>query len=173
MLDWVGQWVGHHSQLQKPGQTRIYFVDYWRQYLNCSVCFQSLQGLPGDESVECTDSDKHMSVVVVLNSVELLVDLMRFPGQLVPFSAKAIFTSHISAAGESDSADYDSCDSPLEPNSPLCGFYERIDGERYVDIAVFLDTFLYLFIAILFITVFYDNYRWILSHGIFWILTFW
>ncbi|XP_020088664.1 serine/threonine-protein kinase EDR1-like isoform X1 [Ananas comosus] len=86
-------------------------------------------GLPGDESVECTDSDKHMSVVVVLNSVELLVDLMRFPGQLVPFSAKAIFTSHISAAGESDSADYDSCDSPLEPNSPLCGFYERIDGE--------------------------------------------
>jgi hypothetical protein len=61
-----------------------------------------------------------MSVVVMLKSVEFLVDLMRFPGQLVPFSSKAIITSHISAAGESDSADYDSCDSPLEPNSPLC-----------------------------------------------------
>lgn len=72
-----------------------------------------------------------MSVVVVLNSVELLVDLMRFPGQLIPFSAKAIFLSHIAAAGESDSAENDSCDSPLEPNSPLCGFSDRVDMERY------------------------------------------
>lgn len=71
-----------------------------------------------------------MSVVVVLNSVELLVDLMRFPGQLIPRSTKAIFMSHISAAGESDSAENDSCDSPLEPNSPLYGFSERIDNER-------------------------------------------
>ncbi|KAG8070185.1 hypothetical protein GUJ93_ZPchr0006g44606 [Zizania palustris] len=77
-------------------------------------------GIPNEEYHEYDDSSKHMSVVVMLKSVEFLVDLMRFPGQLVPFSSKAIITSHISAAGESDSADYDSCDSPLEPNSPLC-----------------------------------------------------
>lgn len=88
-----------------------------------------LQGIPSDGAVEYTDSYKHMSVVVVLNSVELLVDLMRFPGQLIPFSAKAIFFSHFSAAGESDSAENDSCDSPLEPNSPLCGFSDRQDVE--------------------------------------------
>ncbi|KAH7682109.1 Non-specific serine/threonine protein kinase protein [Dioscorea alata] len=86
-------------------------------------------GIPSDGAVEYTDSYKHMSVVVVLNSVELLVDLMRFPGQLIPFSAKAIFFSHFSAAGESDSAENDSCDSPLEPNSPLCGFSDRQDVE--------------------------------------------
>lgn len=85
------------------------------------------QGLPSDGTVNCMDSNKHMSVIVVLNSVELLVDLIRFPGQLVPRSAKAIFMSHISPAGESDSAENDSCDSPLEPNSPL---YERRDPER-------------------------------------------
>lgn len=38
--------------------------------------------------------------------------------------------SHISAAGESDSAENDSCDSPLEPNSPLYGFSERMDPDR-------------------------------------------
>ncbi|XP_039127182.1 serine/threonine-protein kinase EDR1-like isoform X2 [Dioscorea cayenensis subsp. rotundata] len=86
-------------------------------------------GIPNDGAIEYTDSCKHMSVVVVLNSVELLVDLMRFPGQLIPFSAKAIFLSHIAAAGESDSAENDSCDSPLEPNSPLCGFSDRVDME--------------------------------------------
>ncbi|KAL0906832.1 hypothetical protein M5K25_025358 [Dendrobium thyrsiflorum] len=88
-------------------------------------------GLPPDGGVECADSYKHISVVVMLNSVELLVDLMRFPGQLIPFSTKAIFISHIPAAGESDSAENDSCDSPLEPNSPLCGFSDRMDGEGY------------------------------------------
>ncbi|XP_066321586.1 serine/threonine-protein kinase EDR1-like isoform X3 [Miscanthus floridulus] len=72
-----------------------------------------------------------MSVVVMLKSAEFLVDLMRFPGQLVPFSSKAVITSHMSAAGESDSADYDSCDSPLEPNSPLCAQrQEQDDGNR-------------------------------------------
>ncbi|KAG1346737.1 serine/threonine-protein kinase EDR1 [Cocos nucifera] len=86
-------------------------------------------GLPDDVAVECADSYKHMSVVVVLNSVELLVDLMRFPGQLIPFSTKAIFISHISAAGESDSAENDSCDSPLEPNSPLYGFSDKTEAE--------------------------------------------
>ena len=72
-----------------------------------------------------------MSVVVVLNSVELLVDLMRFPGQLIPFSAKSIFASHISVAGESDSAENDSCDSPLEPNSPLCGLSDKVEADVY------------------------------------------
>ncbi|XVF58590.1 hypothetical protein PTKIN_Ptkin07bG0078400 [Pterospermum kingtungense] len=86
-------------------------------------------GLPNDGTVQCTDSYKHMSVIVVLNSVELLVDLMRFPGQLIPRSTKAIFMTHISAAGESDSAENDSCDSPLEPNSPLFGFSERVDPD--------------------------------------------
>ncbi|KAJ8505974.1 hypothetical protein OPV22_006860 [Ensete ventricosum] len=86
-------------------------------------------GLPSDGGVECADSYKHMSVVVTLNSVELLVDLMRFPGQLIPFSTKAIFISHISAAGESDSAENDSCDSPLEPNSPLYGLPDKLEAE--------------------------------------------
>lgn len=91
------------------------------------------QGLPSDGAVQHTDSYKHMSVLVVLNSVELLVDLMRFPGKLIPCSTRAIFMSHISAAGESDSAENDSCDSPLEPNSPLYGFSERADVDRYAD----------------------------------------
>ncbi|XP_031256032.1 serine/threonine-protein kinase EDR1-like isoform X2 [Pistacia vera] len=86
-------------------------------------------GLPNDGAVECVDSYKHMSVIVVLNSVELLVDLMRFPGQLIPRTTKAIFMTHVSAAGESDSAENDSCDSPLEPNSPLYGFSERVDPD--------------------------------------------
>ncbi|URE07076.1 STYKc [Musa troglodytarum] len=86
-------------------------------------------GLPSDGGVECADSYRHMSVVVTLNSVELLVDLMRFPGQLIPFSTKAIFISHISAAGESDSAENDSCDSPLEPNSPLYGLPDKLEAE--------------------------------------------
>ncbi|KAI9093183.1 hypothetical protein K1719_027197 [Acacia pycnantha] len=84
-------------------------------------------GLPDDGVPECADSYKHLSVVVVLNSVELLVDLMRFPGQLYPQSTKAIYMTHISAAGESDSAENDSCDSPLEPNSPLYGVSETVD----------------------------------------------
>ncbi|NP_001167856.1 uncharacterized isoform X2 [Zea mays] len=86
-------------------------------------------GLPDDGAVGFVDSYKHMSVVVSLNSMVLLVDLMRFPGQLIPFSAKAIFISHISAAGESDSAENDSCDSPLEPNSPLYGLSDKVEVE--------------------------------------------
>ncbi|XP_058219502.1 serine/threonine-protein kinase EDR1-like isoform X2 [Rhododendron vialii] len=86
-------------------------------------------GLPNEEAVESVDSYHHMSVIVVLNSMELLVDLMRFPGMLIPRSTKAIYMTHISAAGESDSAENDSCDSPLEPNSPLYGVSERIDSD--------------------------------------------
>ncbi|KAG9138436.1 hypothetical protein Leryth_012726 [Lithospermum erythrorhizon] len=85
-------------------------------------------GLPTEGVSEYVDSDKHMSVFVVLNSAEMLVDLKRFPGQLIPRSTKAIFLTHISA-GESDSAENDSCDSPLEPNSPLYGYTERADPE--------------------------------------------
>ncbi|OIW19974.1 hypothetical protein TanjilG_31848 [Lupinus angustifolius] len=87
-------------------------------------------GFPNDGTVECVDSYKHMSVIVVLNSVEMLVDLMRFPGQLLPRSTKAVFMTHISPAGESDSAENDSCDSPLEPNSPLFGVSESAEKEE-------------------------------------------
>ncbi|XP_073298665.1 probable serine/threonine-protein kinase SIS8 isoform X1 [Primulina huaijiensis] len=86
-------------------------------------------GLPTEGVSDCADSYRHMSVLVVLNSVELLVDLMRFPGQLIPRSTKSIFMTHISAAGESDSAENDSCDSPMEPNSPLYGVPEKVDTE--------------------------------------------
>ncbi|BAT92362.1 hypothetical protein VIGAN_07106000 [Vigna angularis var. angularis] len=87
-------------------------------------------GLPNDGVTECQDSYKHMSLIVVLNSVEMLVDLMRFPGQLLPRSTKAVFMTHISGAGESDSAENDSCDSPLEPNSPLFGVSESVEKEE-------------------------------------------
>lgn len=89
------------------------------------------QGLPTEGNSECADSYKHMSVLVVLNSVELLVDVMRFPGQLMPLSTRALVMTHVSA-GESDSAENDSCDSPLEPNSPLYGYSERVDSERLI-----------------------------------------
>ncbi|KAI3456149.1 hypothetical protein Pfo_012812 [Paulownia fortunei] len=85
-------------------------------------------GLPREGVMERTDTYKHMSVIVVLNSVELLVDLARNPGKLVPCSAKAVFLSHLSA-GESDSAENDSYDSPIEPNSPLCGFSDQTEVE--------------------------------------------
>lgn len=91
----------------------------------------------------------------MLNSVELLVDLMRFPGQLIPFSTKAIFISHIPAAGESDSAENDSCDSPLEPNSPLCGFSDRMDGEGYESHVPFV--LIFSFPSFLFYSCFIDN----------------
>lgn len=100
--------------------------------LKSQLCFPlSYQGLPTDGAMECADSYKHMSVIVVLNSVELLVDLMRSPGQLIPRSTKGLFMTHFPAAGESDSAENDSCDSPLEPDSPLYGFSERVDHERF------------------------------------------
>ncbi|CAM8982855.1 unnamed protein product [Rhodiola kirilowii] len=91
-------------------------------------------GLPNEGAFECFesfDSYRHMSVIVMLKSVELLVDLMRFPGQLIPQSSKGILLTHMSAAGESDSAENDSCDSPLEPNSPLFGFPEGHDIEKF------------------------------------------
>ncbi|XP_047331169.1 probable serine/threonine-protein kinase SIS8 [Impatiens glandulifera] len=95
-------------------------------------------GLPSDGIMERSDSHKHMSVTVILNSVEQLVDLVRSPGQLLPNSTKAILMSHISAAGEGDCADNDSCDSPLEPNSPLCSFTDQVGVERVENSDAFL-----------------------------------
>ncbi|KAG8385437.1 hypothetical protein BUALT_Bualt03G0045200 [Buddleja alternifolia] len=85
-------------------------------------------GLPREGVMERTDSYKHMSVIVVLNSVELLVDLARNPGKLIPYSVKAVFLTHPSA-GESDSAENDSYDSPIEPNSPHCVFPDHTEVE--------------------------------------------
>ncbi|CAH8310443.1 unnamed protein product [Eruca vesicaria subsp. sativa] len=87
-------------------------------------------GLSTDGAAESVDSYKHISVTVFLHSLEMLVDLMRSPGQLIPLSTKAIYMSHISAAGESDSAENDSCDSPLEPNSPMFGYPELENAEK-------------------------------------------
>ncbi|CAM6128667.1 unnamed protein product [Calypogeia fissa] len=80
-------------------------------------------------SLICANPNKHLSNIVCLNDMELLVDVTRHPGHLRPFSRKALIMYHISGAGDSDSADYDSCDSPLEPNSPLFGYPDRLDTE--------------------------------------------
>ncbi|KAF6157953.1 hypothetical protein GIB67_015269 [Kingdonia uniflora] len=83
--------------------------------------------LLGDGGIGLADSYKHISVIVALNSVVLMVDLMKFPGKLVPCSSKVIFMSRIFVLGESDSAENDSCDLPLEPNSPLSSVLDRVD----------------------------------------------
>lgn len=75
--------------------------------------------------MERTDSYKHMSVIIALNSLEFLVDLVRNIGKLIPCSDKAIFLTHFSA--KSDSAENDSYGSPVEPNSPLCGFRGQVE----------------------------------------------
>nr|GEU74904.1 serine/threonine-protein kinase EDR1-like [Tanacetum cinerariifolium] len=134
--------AGHDDASHVPGSQGVQLLGHIKngscrprailfKVLADTVGFESrlVVGLPNEGVGECIDSYKHVSVVVVLNSVELLVDLMRFPGQLIPQSTKAIFMTHISGAGESDSAENDSCDSPLEPNSPLYGFSERIEHD--------------------------------------------
>eukprot|EP01018_Ginkgo_biloba_P014533 Gb_10079 [translate_table: standard] len=82
-----------------------------------------------DRVITYADPYKHMSLLVGLNSTELLVDVMRSPGQLIPFSRRALIIYHVSGTGESDSAENDSCDSPLEPNSPMFGFSDKMDSE--------------------------------------------
>ncbi|GLJ15497.1 hypothetical protein SUGI_0254480 [Cryptomeria japonica] len=82
-----------------------------------------------DKAIAYKESPKHMSLLVELNSVDMLVDIMRSPGQLIPFSVRALIIYHISGSGESDSAENDSCDSPLEPNSPNFGFPDKLEGE--------------------------------------------
>ncbi|KAH9331002.1 hypothetical protein KI387_003110, partial [Taxus chinensis] len=83
-----------------------------------------------DRVILQADPDRHMSLLVGLNSIELLVDVMRSPGQLIPFSVKALVMHHFSGAVESDSADNDSCDSPLEPSSPMFGMSDKYYSER-------------------------------------------
>ncbi|CAN4105596.1 unnamed protein product [Withania somnifera] len=75
-------------------------------------------GFPRGGALECTDSSKHISVTVILDSVELLVDLKNFPGKLFPCSTKQLLRSHF--FGESDSVETDSCNSPMDPISPTC-----------------------------------------------------
>ncbi|KAH9329686.1 hypothetical protein KI387_001794, partial [Taxus chinensis] len=82
-----------------------------------------------DKAIAYRESSKHMSLLVELNSVDMLVDIMRSPGQLIPFSVRALIIYHISVSGESDSAENDSCDSPLEPNSPNFAFPDKLGGE--------------------------------------------
>ncbi|KAG0573296.1 hypothetical protein KC19_VG166200 [Ceratodon purpureus] len=97
------------------------------KFLGDSVGLQSrllmglqLEAVPS-RSLICANPNKHLSNVVTVNGIDLLVDVMRLPGYLRPFSRKVLVTYHIAGAGDSDSADYDSCDCPLEPNSPLYG----------------------------------------------------
>ncbi|XP_024380362.1 probable serine/threonine-protein kinase SIS8 isoform X2 [Physcomitrium patens] len=105
------------------------------KFLGDSVGLQSrlLMGLQWEaipsSSLTCANSNKHLTNIVTVNGIDLLVDVMRHPGYLRPFSRKALVMYHIAGAGDSDSADYDSCDSPLEPNSPLYGFPDKLDHE--------------------------------------------
>lgn len=82
-----------------------------------------------DKAIAYRESLKHMSLLVELNSVDMVVDIMRSPGQLIPFSARALIIYHVTGSGEDDSAENDSCDSPLEPNSPNFGFADKFEGE--------------------------------------------
>lgn len=79
--------------------------------------------------MERTDSYKHMSVTVFLDSIEFLVDLARVPGKLTPCTSEAIFFSHLIASHESESTG-NSYDSPMEPCSPICGFPGQADLEK-------------------------------------------
>lgn len=82
-------------------------------------------GLPKEGVIERRDSYKHISVTVVIDSVELLVDLVRFPGKLTPCTSETIFLYHTS---ESESIG-NSYNSPIEPSSPTCGFSGPVDIE--------------------------------------------
>ncbi|CAA2937387.1 Probable serine/threonine-protein kinase drkD [Olea europaea subsp. europaea] len=55
----------------------------------------SVEGLPRGGVMERADSFKQMSAIVVLNSVELLGDLMHFPGKLTLSSGEALFLTHL------------------------------------------------------------------------------
>ncbi|XP_024544374.1 probable serine/threonine-protein kinase SIS8 isoform X2 [Selaginella moellendorffii] len=95
------------------------------KYLADAIGLKSrlLMGLQLDSvpstSLICSNPRRHLTNVVHLNGKELLVDVMRHPGLLRSFTVKALVMYHISGPGDSDSTEYDSCDSPLEPNSPL------------------------------------------------------
>lgn len=82
-----------------------------------------------DRVIHQPEPDKHMSLLVGLNSIELLVDVMRSPGQLIPFSMRSLMLCHFPGGVESDSADNDSCDSPLEPSSPMFDLSDKYCNE--------------------------------------------
>lgn len=90
-----------------------------------------LEAVPSS-SLICANPNKHLSNVVAVDGIDLLVDVMRHPGYLRPFSRKALVMYHIAGAGDSDSAEYDSCDSPLEPNSPMYGVPDKLENEMLV-----------------------------------------
>ncbi|KVH89488.1 Armadillo repeat-containing protein 3 and Serine/threonine-protein kinase CTR1 [Cynara cardunculus var. scolymus] len=92
-----------------------------------ALVYHIIRGLPKDGELERTDLHRHVSVIVELNSAELLVDIVRYPGHLVPFSTKAVYMSHVYVIGQGDSGENDSCDSPIEPNSPVHGAVESVD----------------------------------------------
>ncbi|XP_019175976.1 PREDICTED: serine/threonine-protein kinase EDR1-like isoform X2 [Ipomoea nil] len=75
-------------------------------------------GPPREGVIKRDDSYEHICVTVVLNSVEFLVDLLRSPGKLIPYTSQALFLPHIRASRDIYSAESDS--SPIEPNSPIC-----------------------------------------------------
>ena len=76
--------------------------------------------------------------MVTVNGIDLLVDVMRLPGYLRPFSRKVLVTYHIAGAGDSDSADYDSCDCPLEPNSPLYGVPIKLEPDTTLFVSLYI-----------------------------------
>ncbi|KAG2309510.1 hypothetical protein Bca52824_029258 [Brassica carinata] len=94
-------------------------------------------GCPSDQcchsdlnSYASVDSYNHMSVVVMLNTMEILVDLRSCPVKLIPMSSNM---APLSVAEKL------SCHSPLEPNSPMYGYMDRIDYARSVgDVNEFL-----------------------------------
>jgi hypothetical protein len=99
----------------------IYFLDQGLQ----------LEAVPSG-SLICANPNKHLSNVVAVDGIDLLVDVMRHPGYLRLFSRKAPVMYHIASAGGSDSTEYDSCDSPLEPNSPMYGVPDKLENEILV-----------------------------------------
>ncbi|ESQ52984.1 hypothetical protein EUTSA_v10017734mg, partial [Eutrema salsugineum] len=108
----------------RPGSCRVRAILF--KVLADTVGLESklVVGLPRDlKSSPSVDSYDHMSVVVVLNTVEMMVDLTRCPGQLIPMSSKAICMSHISVTGS------DFCHSPLGQKSPMYSYVDQIDNE--------------------------------------------
>ncbi|RAL44742.1 hypothetical protein DM860_003501 [Cuscuta australis] len=77
-------------------------------------------GHPREGVMERDYTYEPISVTVILNSVEFLVDLVLSPGKMVPFTSHALFLSHICASRDINSVESNSYCSPVEPNSPIC-----------------------------------------------------
>ncbi|CAA7055818.1 unnamed protein product [Microthlaspi erraticum] len=82
-------------------------------------------GFPNDlESCASFDSCKHMSIVVTLNGEEMVVDLMRSTGRLIPMSSQELRMVHyVSASGN------DSSQAPYMPNESLSRSEQNIATE--------------------------------------------